>query len=872
MIRLLARAARWGTAALVALIALAITRWSPIHASPPWDVRALPLFGPAVVLAAFAAAAGGPRRAGHWRPIAVALAVTVALLGLVVALRPAAGLPAQASGPAGSLGTLAPGPIEIDGPRLRGLTPVRKWTFRWEGSLRVPASGTYRLWAEGRGRVEVDLDGARVLEGEGEALRAGADVAIGRGAHDLRVALTRTGPGPRLRLGWTRPDGRSETLPLRALGPAASRAWWLATDALALASAGLLGALVVVVPWDARRSVPLPSPITAGEVVASLAGHTAVFVLMSWPLATDPARLGVMDRPDGRLTAWIMAWDVEALLHAPGRLWDAPAFHPLSDSLAFSENLLLPAIVASPALRWGGPVLGYNLVLLLAMASSGLATQLLVRRVTGDRVAAFAGGVLFAAGAHRWIRLAHIHAQVTTFLPLTLWALDRFWERRTPGRALLVGLMLALQAWSSVYLAAITALGLAVAVLVAVLAGLGRRGLLALAAGAALALVLAAPVARPYLRMSAFQGVEWTVADVGRYATTLTSYAASGTRVYGGLTQRHLDPADVQDTLFPGLVALSLGLAGLAVAPRRYRAVALLASLAAIVISLGPQTGLYRFLHEHFVFVRGVRALSRFSLLPVLALSVLAGLALAGRRRLVWPALGLFLVESTNAPIRYHSYAGPPEADRFLAGGTGAVARLPLGEGDTDALLGGVAHWRPLVNGDSGFVPRPYTRAMELLEGPLTPEGLRFLRAVGVTQVVAADAPGLTEAARFGEEHVFDVPAGDTAAVVAAGTAQPTLWTADGPVVDLGETRAIDRLVFEVDDRPWPSLPVVSLSTDGETWTSVPATASLADATLSLYRDPRQGRGQVRFGPVVTRFVRLDPRLPARRGALEAGS
>ena len=871
MTRLLARAARWGTALLVGLIALAVARWAPVDASPPWDVRALPLFGPAVILAAFAAAAGGPRRAGPWRPIAAALAATLLALTMVVALRPATGLSAEASGPAGALGRLEPGPVEIDGPRLRGLTPVRKWTFRWAGPLRAPESGTYRLWAEGRGRVEVDLDGVRALEGEGEGLRTGSDVPIGRGAHDLRVTLTRTGPGPRLRLGWTRPDGRDETIPPRALGPPLARAWWLATDALAVAAAGLLAALVVALPWDARRQVRAPSRFTLGEAAASLAGHAALFVLMSWPLVTGPARLGVMDRPDGRLNAWILAWDVEALLHAPGRLWDAPAFHPLPDSLAFSENLLLPAIVVSPALRWGGPVLGYNLVLFLSMVASGLGTQLLIRRASGARLAAFVGGAIFAVGAHRWIRLAHPHAQVTMFLPLALWALDRFWERRTPGRALVVGLMLGLQAWSSVYLAAITALALAVAVLLALLAGLDRRGLLALSAGGVLALLTAAPVARPYLRMRAFQGVEWTMEDVATYATTLTSYAASGTRLYGGITQRHLDPADVQDTLFPGLVALALGLSGLAAAPRRYRAVALAASAAAIVISLGPETAVYRFLHEHLVFVRGVRALSRFSLVPVLALSVLAGFTLAGRRRLALPALALVLVESTNAPIRYHSYAGPPAADRFLAGGTGAVARLPLGEGDTAAMLDGVAHWRPLVNGDSGFVPRPYTRAMELLDGPLTGEGLRFLRAAGVTHVVSAAALDLPEAAQFEGERVFEVTAGDAAAIVVAGAAQPTLWTPDGPMVDLGETRALDRLVFELDDRPWLTAPAVSASADGRAWTRLAATASLADATWSLYRDPRRGRGQVRFEPIVTRFVLLDPDLPARKGALEAG-
>jgi hypothetical protein len=176
-----------------------------------------------------------------------------------------------------------------------------------------------------------------------------------------------------------------------------------------------------------------------------------------------------------------------------GHLFDAPAFPPLPDALAFSENLLLPAVLVSPALAAGQPVLAYNLVLALSMIASGLGTQLLVRRVGGGRLAAFVGGAIFAFGAHRFIRLAHPHAQVTLFLPLALLAFDCFWRKRTLGRALAVGLMLGLQALSSIYLAAITALVLAVATLLALAAGLDRRSLARLAAGGALAALVARP-------------------------------------------------------------------------------------------------------------------------------------------------------------------------------------------------------------------------------------------------------------------------------------------------------------------------------------------------------------------------------------------
>jgi hypothetical protein len=370
--------------------------------------------------------------------------------------------------------------------------------------------------------------------------------------------------------------------------------------------------------------------------------------------------------------------------------------------------------------------------------------------------------------------------------------------------------------------------------------------------------------------MRAFEGVEFTLADVASYATTIESYAAAGTRLYGPLTQKHLDPAVVQDTLFPGLAVLVCGLVGLASAPRRYRALAVTASLVAVVFSLGPETAAYRFLHEHLVFVRGVRALSRFSLVPVLALCVLSGFALARRWRLALLVFALFLVESSNVPIRYAPAPAASDAARWLAGRPGAVVVLPLGEGDTAAMLDGTAHWRPLVNGDSGFMPRPYTREMELLTAPAGEDPLRLLRALDVRHVVSRETLPLPVAVASADERVYEVPSGPVAAVPEPGEAVPTVWTPAGVIADLGAPRPVTSVVFEVSDAPWVDAPAVSVSSDGTSWTPVAARASLADATLSLLRDPRHGAGEVTFPRVTARFVRVSLAVPARPGLLRA--
>jgi hypothetical protein len=839
---------------------LAVLRLPPFWADVLLPVRVVPLLGATVVLwvlAALAPAEPSPRpRALPWVRVAAAAAGAL-LLGML--LRGAGGLPARISDPRGPVAELPPAAIDLAGPDLREVPFVRKWSVAWDGELHVPRTGAYRLWADGRGGMRLVLDGHPLLEGQGDPLVAGSEVALEAGTHQLRVELERVGAGPRLRLGWTRPTlagPREETIGPRHLGPRArSWAWWL-VDLGAHALAVAVGLLAWTVQPAARRATPAPTVrARPAELAASAAGHLALVAVMSWPLVTDPVGLGFTNSPDGRLNTWILAWDAHALLTSPSRLFDAPVFHPLPDALAFSENLLLPALVALPANLAGRPVLGYNLALVVSLVVSALGTQLLARRAGATPLAAFAAGAFFAIGPHRWTRLAHLHAQVTLFLPFALLALDRFHEKRTFRRALLVGGLVALQGLSSVYLGAITALFVAAGALVGAAAWSRRETLLLLAGGAAGLLPLV-PLVGPYLRMRSFQGMEWTLDDIATYATTLTSYAASGTRLWGGLTQRHLDPALIRDTLFPGLTLLGLGLAGLSLAPRRFRWVAVVASVLAVVFSLGPETAFYRFLHEHVVLVRGVRALSRFSLVPLLALCVLAGLALSRRPRLVPLALAAVALESANMPLGLATAPAASPAAVELSGGEGAVAVIPPGPGDTEAMLDQLAHWRPLVNGDSGFIPLPYARTLEALQPPLGEEAWRLLRALGATSVVEGG-------------RVAAVPPGESARAPDVGTPVGTRFTVYGIVLALGDRRPVQSVVFPLGDGPWPRAPQAWISDDGHTWSRVDASASLADAAVSLYASPRGGHGEVRLAPVTTRFIRLDMTLPVRPGALE---
>src|SRR3954467_520287 len=135
----------------------------------------------------------------------------------------------------------------------------------------------------------------------------------------------------------------------------------------------------------------------------------ALAVLHTWPLALHPASYSNNNNADAELNEWIMAWVAHQLPRDPVHLFAANIFYPAHDVLAFSEPLIVPAVIGAP-LAWGGasPVLVYNLVLMLGFALTAFATYALVDAWTGNFAAGLLAGSVFAFNTHTLHRLAHI--------------------------------------------------------------------------------------------------------------------------------------------------------------------------------------------------------------------------------------------------------------------------------------------------------------------------------------------------------------------------------------------------------------------------------------------------------------------------------
>src|SRR5262245_44449195 len=129
-----------------------------------------------------------------------------------------------------------------------------------------------------------------------------------------------------------------------------------------------------------------------GATLAFPLGSLALFFLLAvvhtWPLAADPAGLSRNDTADTVHHEWILAWDVHQLTRDPLHLFDTNTFHPERRTLAYSDHLIVQAVMAAPFLLAGAsPVLAYNVALIIGMALTGWSASLVVGSWTGSRMA-----------------------------------------------------------------------------------------------------------------------------------------------------------------------------------------------------------------------------------------------------------------------------------------------------------------------------------------------------------------------------------------------------------------------------------------------------------------------------------------------------
>jgi hypothetical protein len=492
----------------------------------------------------------------------------------------------------------------------------------------------------------------------------------------------------------------------------------------------------------------------ARELLLVFAAGLVLALLMTWPLASDPGGLGRThpNDADGQFAIWNVAWVARTLVVDPLRLFDANIYYPHKLTLAYSEANILTGAIGVPV-YWASrnPWLTLNAVMLFGFASAYAGAYFLMRHLTGSRPASAAAAVLYAFCPYVFSHLSHIQLLMTGGVPFALLLLHRVADQATPRRGVALGVALAAQALTCAYYGIFA--GLAVgygALLLAWRRGLwtARRYWIAIAAGAATSVAIVLPFFVPFLLVQQESGFARSLDDTARWAARPHGYLVSSANAHRWLLDlvRRFGPRD--EVLFPGMLALILGAAGIAVAarrPGRDRETALLyGSLGVLAFwaSFGPHAGLYRVLYYLPTF-SFLRAPSRLGLVVVLCLAVFAAFALREifarlppRRQPIASAIAIAaaLAELAVVPLIWYRAPQLPSGYAVLAGSPrGPLAEFPFyGERiafplHAQYMLFSTAHWMPMLNGYSDVIPADFREAAAVLDSFPSDDALRVL-------------------------------------------------------------------------------------------------------------------------------------------------
>jgi hypothetical protein len=456
------------------------------------------------------------------------------------------------------------------------------------------------------------------------------------------------------------------------------------------------------------------------------------------------------------LNEWILAWIAHQLPRDPLNLFNANIFHPEPLTLAYSEHMFVQSLMGAPFIWMGVPTLVvHNLLIVAGLALTGWTMCLVVTRWTGDRWAGVVAGLLLAFNSYTMTSLAHLQALHVEFLPLALYALDRLLTQPRAGLAIALALAVAAQALTSNYVLAALAVTLPVAVAARPAEWRHPRVAGYLLLSGALATLIVLPFLLPYAELRRELGLLRRLDVVELYSATWRAYVTPPSRLYFDLWGYRFWP--VRAALFPGFTALALAI--IAVKARHAwqdRALRLwtVMGLTGFLLSFGVFLPGYSLLHQAIPLLQGIRAPARFGYFFLAAVACLAGFGVAwlcrpervpNARRRLWlrlAVIALVTVEAARLPLGgTPRYEVPPVYRVLASADPGAVVELPLPHpyafhDNAPYLLNATMHWRPLVNGYSGFLPSSYNARREDLASFPSPESIAVLRRLDVRYAV----------------------------------------------------------------------------------------------------------------------------------------
>ncbi len=576
--------------------------------------------------------------------------------------------------------------------------------------------------------------------------------------------------------------------------------------------------------WRSWVSTSTPRPVV--RAVLLVLTFIAFTMAMLWPLPLH-AGSSVQDLGDPLYEIWTMRWVQHQVATDPSHLWDGNMGYPFADSLLFSEPRISTSVIAWPIqILSGNDVLSYNLMLMASYVVVGLGMALIVLEITSEAGPAVLTGFISAFVPYRYGHLSHLNLLSYGWGLLALWLLLHFARRRRLLEAFLGAVCLTIQMLASDTLGVMAVFVIACAILV-VLWQERRRLSVKLGLGLGLILVIPAiaelPVVVARLRVDRMYDFNRSLDTVASMSASFQTYwsVSPGNQLWDSIG---LLPTSYPGPLFPGVVATLAALIGFVFAARQWphwTAFAGIIAIVGFVFSLGPYTSFngHRFrLPYYFFFLHApgfdaMRDASRFGMLALIGVEILAGLGMAALWRLIRPRLpeqwrstagvALLALLLVAASVELKTNVGTAKVpndeqttavyDWLASQPEGPVIEFPSNGLWTNLgwtiqqIYYSTRHWDPIVAAYTSFIPQRDVDLLVAINGGTdTPSlvnanNVGLLQDLGIRYVVihqwadydwksalddAYALPELTRVGQFGDATVFTLNKGDRLPVV----------------------------------------------------------------------------------------------------------
>lgn len=495
--------------------------------------------------------------------------------------------------------------------------------------------------------------------------------------------------------------------------------------------------------------------------------YLAITLIMSYPLILHFRNFFIGGPADGSMSVWSLWWMKYSLADLRQNPLDCSyIFYPDGVNLVYHSLPKVLGLLGIPFQLLIGLTATYNLVIISTFVGTALITYWLAYKLVGMRIPAFIAGAIFAFCPYRWGQINHLTLLSTMLIPLYAGLLFVSREKvswnnwKSWSYFVLAGLALGAMAYDTEYYSVFLVIFTAVFCAFYFPFKNYREGIsrwLAMLAGFGLTFAVAGIVYAPMFLAAqkelAANGdyVSFPISLTAMYGADLTAFIIpdSTSEFLGQTFSEIVKRYSAAETSFIGWTAMLLAITGV-VFYRRSRQVWMWMFSAAFfaACALGPYVVVLGnkytvptpyFLLARIPFIQSVRTPSRFIVITMLAIAMLAAYGTRGIierldkkewKRYAVPAMAVAILVMLGieykAPTTLVSTRTPPVYEEIRAnGGSGSIITMPLGWSTGVQYVGQemtfteiyqAEHRLPLVSGMVARAPRK-----KVMQGIYTP-------------------------------------------------------------------------------------------------------------------------------------------------------